>query len=214
MVQILSTEEFVSEVRGWAGKIPEGARRILAVAGAPGSGKSTLAAHLVETLNEEEPGMAAILPLDGFHLDDEVLEPRGDRPRKGAPHTFDVGGFGAALERLRANAEAEVAVPRFDRKLEIARAGARIIPRETRLIVVEGNYLLLGHAPWGAFHRRYNYTAFIDVPLPELERRLRERWVGFGMSEAEIAEKLEGNDLPNARTVIEESVLADYNVTP
>lgn len=214
MVQILSTEEFVSEVRGWAGKIPEGARRILAVAGAPGSGKSTLAAHLVETLNEEEPGMAAILPLDGFHLDDEVLEPRGDRPRKGAPHTFDVGGFGAALERLRANAEAEVAVPRFDRKLEIARAGARIIPQETRLIVVEGNYLLLGHAPWSAFHRRYNYTAFIDVPIDELERRLRERWQGYGMTEDEITEKLESNDLPNARTVVEESVLADYNVTP
>lgn len=214
MVQILSTEKFITEVQGWVRKIPEGARRILAVAGAPGSGKSSLASGLVDTLNAEAAGTAAILPLDGFHLDDEVLIARGDRARKGAPHTFDVGGFGATLERLRSNEEAEVAVPRFDREIEIARAGARIIPKETRLIVVEGNYLLLGHAPWGAFHRRYNYTAFIDVPFDELERRLRLRWEDHGLTADEIEAKLEQNDLPNARTVVEESVLADYNVTP
>lgn len=70
------------------------------------------------------PGAAAILPMDGYHYDDLLLEARGDRPRKGASHTFDVDGFHAMLTRLAANDGRDVVVPVFDRSFEIARISA------------------------------------------------------------------------------------------
>ncbi|MFN4161414.1 MAG: zeta toxin family protein, partial [Stenotrophomonas sp.] len=63
------------------------ARVIVAIAGAPGSGKSTLADKLAGKLNGRQPGLAAVLPMDGYHYDDLHLVPAGLRPRKGAPHT-------------------------------------------------------------------------------------------------------------------------------
>ncbi|MEM6823897.1 MAG: nucleoside triphosphate hydrolase [Pseudomonadota bacterium] len=214
MTQRFAITEFIAEIRGWALALPVGSRRIIAIAGAPGSGKSTLADEIVSVIEAEAPGIAATLPMDGFHYDDEVLVPRGWRPRKGAPHTFDVGGFSALLARLRANSEDEIAVPRFDRDLEIARGAARIVPKSARLVVAEGNYLLLNEPPWTRLTDAFDRTVFLDVPIEELTRRLTERWEGYGLTGEDLREKMEGNDLPNARTVVERSSAADIVVYP
>jgi pantothenate kinase len=174
-----------ARLSGGAGRV------ILALAGPPGAGKSTLAESLAALLNAGSPGTAEVLPMDGYHYDDLYLVPAGLRPRKGAPHTFDVGGLYHTLGRLRARDEAEVAVPVFDRQIEIARAGARLIPAGVPVIIVEGNWLL------------------VKVPESVLLSRLRRRWEGFGLSEAEIVAKLEENDLPNGRLVYEGSVQPD-----
>lgn len=187
-----------------------GGRVIAAVAGAPGSGKSTLAEKLVGKLNGRAPGLAAVLPMDGYHYDDLYLVPAGLRPRKGAPMTFDVGGLFHTLKRLRARDEEEVAVPVFDRKIEIARAGARLIPKEVPVIVVEGNWLLLNQAPWDRLRPMFDVTVMVDVPEHVLRARLRGRWERLGLTEAEIIEKLEENDLPNGRWVRDGSVPADH----
>ena len=187
-------------------------RVIAAIAGAPGSGKSTLAEALVETLNARQPGCAAVLPMDGFHYDDLYLAPAGLRPRKGAPETFDVGGLAHVLKRLRVRDEAFVAVPVFDRSLEIARAGARLIPAEVPIIVAEGNYLLLSRSPWSDLRPLFDVTVMVDVPEAVLRERLTARWQGYGLSEEEIAWKLDGNDLPNGRVIREESAPAEYRI--
>ena len=187
-----------------------GDRVIVALAGAPGSGKSTLADKLAGKLNGRQAGLAAILPMDGYHYDDLHLVPAGLRPRKGAPHTFDVGGLFHTLGRMRARDEAEVAVPVFDRKIEIARAGARLIGAEVPVIVVEGNYLLLKQPPWDRLLPQFNVTVMVDVPEHVLRSRLRGRWDRLGLTESQISEKLEENDLPNGRVVRAESVAADY----
>ena len=189
-------------------------RAICAVAGAPGSGKSTLAERLVERLNQDTPGIAALLPMDGYHFDDLHLVPAGLRPRKGAPETFDVGGLRHMLVRLRANEEDAVAVPVFDRDIEIARAGARLIPSSVRLIVCEGNYLLLDRAPWNSLRPLFDLTVMIEVPEEELRRRLTRRWEGYRLTPEEIAWKLDGNDLPNGRAVMADSAPADVVVRP
>lgn len=187
-----------------------GGRVIAAIAGAPGSGKSTLAEKLVGKLNARQPGLAAVLPMDGYHYDDLYLVPAGLRPRKGAPMTFDVGGLYHTLKRLRARDEDEVAVPVFDRKIEIARAGARLIPKDTPVIVVEGNWLLLNQAPWDRLRPMFDVTVMVEVPEHVLRSRLRGRWERLGLSETEIIEKLEENDLPNGRWVRDGSVAADH----
>ena len=188
----------------------EGKRVIAAIAGAPGSGKSTLAEKLVGKLNGRQAGLAAVLPMDGYHYDDLYLVPAGLRPRKGAPMTFDVGGLFHTLKRLRGRDEAEVAVPVFDRKIEIARAGARVIQKDVPVIVVEGNWLLLKQAPWDRLRPMFDVTVMVEVPEHVLRARLRGRWERLGLREAEIIEKLEENDLPNGRWVRDGSVAADH----
>lgn len=180
-------------------------RTICAIAGAPGSGKSTAAAALCDALNAKQSGIANVLPMDGYHYDDLYLEPAGLRPRKGAPETFDVAGLQHMLARLRADDEEQIAVPVFDRTLEIARAGARLIHSSARIILVEGNYLLVDALPWWGLRRFFDVTVMIEVPEPVLRDRLRARWEGYDLAEDEIAQKLDANDLPNGRFVRDRS---------
>ena len=179
-------------------------RFLTALAGPPGAGKSTLAAALVTALGAG----ARAVPMDGFHYDDRVLIQRGLRARKGAPETFDAAGFLHLLQRLRD--EDEVAIPLFDRDLEISRAGADIVTPDDRMLIVEGNWLLLDEAPWSA--ARYDLTVFIDVPEAELDRRLLDRWAHFGKTPEEARAWIDGNDLPNIRRCIAGSRGADVAI--
>lgn len=178
-----------------------GASRVMvAIAGAPGAGKSTLAAALAEALNAGGQS-AAVVAMDGFHYDDAVLEARGHRARKGAPHTFDFAGFRTLLKRLREGGE-EVAVPVFDRERELSRAAAAIVPAETRIVLVEGNYLLLDEAPWRDLVPLFDVSVFVEVPREELERRLLERWREHGSTDEAGREWVASNDLPNVERVL------------
>jgi pantothenate kinase len=185
-------------------------RVVVAIAGAPGSGKSTLAERWVSGLNEATPGTAALLPMDGYHYDDSILVERGLRARKGAPETFDVLGLLHMLDRLKRNQEDEIAVPVFDRDLEISRAGARLISRSVRALIVEGNYLLLDEHPWSGLHAMFDLTVAVETSEDILMQRLVDRWRGYGLSPAEIEAKVEGNDLPNGRYVMTKSKPADF----
>ena len=189
------------------------ARSLTAIAGAPGSGKSTLAEAVVAKLNEEAAGSAAVLPMDGYHFDDLVLVPRGLRPRKGAPDTFDVAGFYHMLQRLKRNEEPEIAVPVFDRDLEIARAGARLIPRSVQHLIVEGNYLLLDRPGWSTLRSLFDTTIMIAVPEAVLRQRLVERWQGYQLPADEVTAKVETNDLPNGRLIVAASAPAEFVVS-
>lgn len=178
-------------------------RFLTALAGPPGAGKSTLAAELVSLLGQG----AKAVPMDGFHYDDAVLLARGARDRKGAPDTFDAHGFFHLLRRLRV--EGEVAIPLFDRDLEISRAGADIIGPDDRLLIVEGNYLLLIETPWDQAAPLFDLTVWIDVPEAELDRRLMDRWAHYGKTPEQARAWIDGNDMPNIRRVTQNSRPAD-----
>lgn len=181
-------------------------RFIVAVAGPPGSGKSTIAEDLAVALKAAGESVA-VLPMDGFHMDNELLSEAGLLPRKGAPETFDVRGLRDILGAVR-KADEDVLVPVFDRSRELAIASARRISPADRIIIAEGNYLLLNRKPWADLAPLFDYTILLRVPLPELERRLNARWDGFGYSREDRDAKVQGNDLINARTVL------DLSATP
>jgi pantothenate kinase len=188
-----------------SGKAP---RFIVAIAGPPGAGKSTLSAGLHDLLPE---GAAEVVPMDGFHFDDIVLERRGLRARKGAPETFDFAGFETLLKRIRSG-EPDIAIPVFDRGMELSRAAAAIIGAGTKFILVEGNYLLLDEEPWSRLAPLFDFSIFVDVPRDELERRLLERWHGHGRSDEDARAWIASNDMPNIERVLARRRAADLEI--
>lgn len=184
-------------------------RFIVAVAGPPGSGKSLLAERLHEVLPENS---SVVVPMDGFHFDDIVLNQRGLRPRKGAPETFDYAGFAALMKRIRAG-EPDIAIPVFDRSMELSRAGAAIVGADVKFVLVEGNYLLLDEEPWTGLSGLFDFSIFLDVPRAELERRLMERWRGHGKSDEDARAWIASNDLPNVERVLARRRRPDLVVT-
>ncbi len=186
-------------------------RFMAAVVGAPASGKTTLAEQTCTHLNRSKAGTAAVVPMDGYHLDNCVLDKLGLRARKGAPETFDAHGFGAMLARLRM-AERDVAIPVFDRSADLARACAEIVSKDTSIILVEGNYLLLNAEPWKHCEKLFDFTIFLEVPEEVLFERLINRWTGYGHSVEEARQRALANDIPNARLVSSHSLMADMIV--
>lgn len=188
-----------------AGDMP---RLIVAVAGAPGSGKSTLAEALHREL-DARGALPVIVPMDGFHLDNAVIGPLGLMPRKGSPTTFDVAGYQSLMRRIRERPDEPVAVPVFDRDLDLSRAGARMVESDHRIIITEGNYLLLDQAPWSNLAGLFDLTVMVFADADLLRRRLIDRWLGHG-HDAEAAEhRALQNDIPNAELVLARSRTAD-----
>lgn len=184
-----------------AATAPDG-RVLLGIVGPPGAGKSTLAAAIVErAIRRHAAGTAVVLPMDGFHLANEVLEALDRRQRKGAPDTFDVAGLAALVERVARRDEPVVYAPRFDRSQEEATAGAIAIDRAARLVVLEGNYLLRADGDWARVSAVLDESWYLDTPEHVcLERLLARQAVTYGNPDA-AADWILRVDQPNAALV-------------
>jgi pantothenate kinase len=191
-----------------------GKRCIVAIAGPPGSGKSTLAEAVVERINQSSPSKdcAALLPMDGFHLDNDTLAKRNLLSRKGSPATFDTQSLRQLLEKVRAHHQS-VHYPIFDRVQDCAIADAGTLRVETPIVVVEGNYLLLEDTDWKPLQGYFDATVFIKPAMSVLETRLMDRWLNLGYSKEAAAAKTHGNDLVNASLVLENSRAAHLVLT-
>lgn len=184
-------------------------RLLIAIAGPPGSGKSTLSEAVVGELVARGHD-AVTMPMDGFHLDNRLLDARGLRARKGAPETFDVTGFLHLIRRLQS--EDEVIYPVFDRSLDVAVAGAGFVGPDIQTVLIEGNYLLLDRPDWRDLAPLWDLSIYLSVPHDVLRARLMERWRTHGYDADASAAKADGNDLPNAQLVADHLIAPDIQI--
>ena len=191
--------------------LPQGSgRSLVAIAGAPASGKSTLAAEMTGALRQAGR-KARLIPMDGFHLDNAVLEARGLLARKGAPETFDADGFIVLMNRVKAGEE--VVYPTFDRVRDLSIAGAAVIDANCDLVVVEGNYLLFDEPPWRSLADLWDFSIWCDTSEPVLLERCVQRWLDHNHTPDEARVRAESNDMANARRVIDMRLRADVCFT-
>lgn len=170
-------------------------RVLLGLVGPPGAGKSTLAL----ALHQAFAGRSSIVPMDGYHLANTELARLGRSQRKGAPDTFDAGGYVALLRRLRAQRAPEVVyAPEFRREIEEAIAGAIAIEAHTPLLIAEGNYLLLEQGPWAELRGLLDEIWYVDVPDTLRQERLVRRHEAHGRSRDEALAWIARTDEPNA----------------
>jgi pantothenate kinase len=185
-----------------------GKRRLVGVIGGPGAGKTHLARYLQHAVPDAVVG---IVPMDGFHLANEVLEATGTRQHKGRPDTYDVAGLIHLLDRLRRRETGPTYAPRFRREIEEPIAGSIAIDTDTDLVIVEGNYLLLEDAPWDAIAPRLDYTYYLDTP----ERIRTDRLIArqrHTYGEDGATDWIERVDRPNAALVETTRHRADFIV--
>jgi pantothenate kinase len=194
-------------------------RRVLVgLAGPPGAGKSTLAEALAARFNTElepryGPGSAVTVPMDGFHLSNVELQRLGLSDRKGAPETFDAAGFVHLLRRLRTDTDETVYAPAYSRVLHESIGGVIPVGPRVRLVVTEGNYLLVPEQPWARVRPLLDLTLYLDVPdssrIPGLLRRQRAR----GLDDGAARDWVERSDEANSRLVATTRQYADAVLT-
>jgi len=190
-----------------------GRRIAIGLAGGPGVGKSTLAGELVAALNEDEPGLAALVPMDGFHMRHAKLEQLGTVNEKGAPHTFEGEAFVAFLTKLKSATEA-VSGPGYSRKIEDVVEDAFTVLPETQVLVTEGNYLLLPDGPWRDVRSLLDLAVFLDVPRELVRARLMRRHAAEGLfTEERNREHVDRVDLANYDLVSTSRSRADLIIT-
>lgn len=197
-------ETLVRELRHRA--LSTDTRIIVGIAGAPGTGKSTLASAVAGLLGTD---LCRVVPLDGFHLGQSIINGTEWESQKGAPDTFDLGGYLSLLTRLRANTEPTIYAPLYRRDLEEPVAASIAVPSSTQIILTEGNYLLLEREGWHHIRDVLDEAWYVDTPDDVRRERLIARHIQFGKSPETARRWTEGPDEQNARLIEQTRARAD-----
>ena len=181
-------------------------RVILGVVGKPGAGKSTVTEHIFK---EIDPKVAALVPMDGYHLSNKVLADLGRSDRKGAPDTFDARSFMHLLARIKESISTDIYFPIFHREIEESIAAEGIIPAGTKLIVTEGNYLLMDDPHWKGVRELLDESWYLEIPDSIRHARLIARHEFYGRDRKAAEEWALGTDERNAKIIGETAKFAD-----
>jgi pantothenate kinase len=194
----MDSPEIFAAIGALRDRLDGGHRTLLGITGAPGSGKSTFAARLQQ---EFGPEVAVVVPMDGFHLGNAIIDGTPLRQRKGAMDTFDVGGYLSLLRRLVRRDEEVVYAPEFRRTLDEPVAASIAVPASASLVITEGNYLLADTPEWKDVRAQLDEVWFMDTPPAVRLARLVGRHVEFGMERGAAEAWASGPDEANARLI-------------
>ena len=194
----------------------KGKRIIVFLAAPPAAGKSTLCCYL-EKLSREYEGVTPVqcAGLDGFHypqayLDGHSVYRNGEiiplSRIKGAPESFDVK---ALKEKIEAAREGDVSFPVYDRRLHNPVENA--LPLTEKIIIIEGNWLLLNEKPWNELE--CDYSVFLASGGEENLERIVQRKIMGGYSKEAARRMVMENDRFNIIRCLENSRRGDLNLT-
>jgi putative kinase len=192
-------------------------RLIVYLAAPPACGKSTLAAFL-EMLSLQNSALEPVQPLgiDGFHyhqayvLAHTVNRGGVETPMKdvkGCPESYDIEKLIVAMQGIM---NQDIQWPFYDRRLHDVVEDAIVVNR--KIVLIEGNWLLLNEGKWPVLRNFCNYSLMLHVEESILESRLIERKIRGGLSPKEAARFYTNSDRPNVLRCMDNSACADMTL--
>ena len=173
-------------------------RTLIGIVGKPGAGKSTVVEQIQNKFRSYE---VSTIPMDGFHLSNEELIKLGRRERKGAPDTFDVEGFISLIEKVKLKPQVDHKFPIFHREIEASVNDEGVVPKESKVVVIEGNYLFSEGHNWNSLFPLLDHTWFIEIDDEVRIERLIARHIRYGKTPTEAESWSRGSDEANARFI-------------
>jgi pantothenate kinase len=186
-------------------------RTLIGIVGKPGGGKSTLSKYL---LKNSDPALVCVVPMDGFHLSNKVLKSQAKADRKGAPDTFDVQGFAELIRRIKSEATTAIYYPIFDRSIEESIAAQGVVLPKTRVVIIEGNYLLHNAGGWQEIAPLLDQSWYAYLDENVRISRLIARHISHGRDPEAAKEWAKGTDQRNAELIEATVELADFRIHP
>ena len=206
-IVINTVEEALKRVRDLQAN--ESERIIIGVVGKPGAGKSTLTSYLLDNLVKDK---AVLVPMDGYHLSNKVLKDLKRSDRKGAPDTFDVAGFVSLVKRIRSEQTQNIYYPIFDRAIEESIAAQGVVTAATKVVIIEGNYLLHDEGGWEVLNDLLDESWMVDVDDDKRISRLISRHIAYGKDPEAAKAWAKGTDEVNAKLIERGRTRADFVV--
>jgi pantothenate kinase len=205
--QLASQEAALARIQNHLEKTTE--RVLIGIIGKPGAGKSTLSRYLMAKLPKE---FVTVVPMDGYHLSNKVLKDLKRADRKGAPDTFDVAGFTSLVKRIRSEHSINIYYPIFDRAIEESIAAQGVVTSATKVVIIEGNYLLHDDGGWEVLNDLLDESWMVDVDDDKRIARLISRHIAYGKDPEAAKAWAKGTDEANAKLIERGRNRADFVV--
>ncbi|TKY62398.1 ATP binding kinase [Spatholobus suberectus] len=197
---------------------------LVGLAGPPGAGKSTLAHEVAKRINKlwpeksssfdsqvQPPHVAIVVPMDGFHLYrselDAMENPEEAHARRGAPWTFNPLRLLTCLKNLRIHGS--VYAPSFDHGVGDPVEDDIFVNLQHKVVIVEGNYLLLEDEVWKEISSLFDEKWFIDIDIDKAIQRVFKRHISTGKPPDIAKRRVENNDRLNAEIIMKSKKNAD-----
>jgi pantothenate kinase len=205
--QLADQKAALARIEGHLEKSSE--RVLIGIIGKPGAGKSTLSKYLMSKLSKE---LVTVVPMDGYHLSNRVLKDLKRSDRKGAPDTFDVPGFVSLVKRIRSEQTQSIYYPIFDRAIEESIAAQGVVTSATKVVIIEGNYLLHDEGGWEVLNDLLDESWMVDVDDDKRISRLISRHIAYGKDPEAAKAWAKGTDEVNAKLIERGRTRADFVV--
>jgi len=208
---------FIPLLQKWTTLQKEKQERILVLLAAPpGCGKTTTSLFL-EFLSHQINGLTPIqaIGMDGFHQYQDYLESHYIKRNeqmilmkevKGCPETFNVNKL---IEKIKETKTDDTFWPLYNRSIHDPQENLVYI--DAKIVLIEGNYLLLDEEPWCQIHQLFDDTIFIEADSDELKKRLISRKMRGGTPYHLASQFYFNSDGVNVERVLKHSLKAHHH---